>query len=348
MIAAHPLRTPPRWREAIAASATPCGVARAPGPRQYALTIRAGCCRPLRKGLRMSGFETWDEIRIAYHVARVGTVSGAAEVLGVHHATVIRHVDALEARLGLRLFHRHARGYTPTEAGEELLRTARAADERFAQLAARLGGGGSVVAGDLLVTAIPDIAPVLVPALVRLQQANPGLKPQLSIGTRLFRLEYGEAHVAIRAGARPEEPDNVVQPLGRMPMGLWAARAYADAHGLPGSESALAEHRFVGDEAPQTRVPGLRWLEATVPAEAIVFRSADPAAREAAMLAGAGLGFLAQWRAAQLDGLVAVLASRPEWEAPLWLVTHVDLHRSAKVQAVLTHLKAEAAGWGLI
>ena len=55
----------------------------------------------------------WDEIRTAYHVARVGTVSGAAEVLGVHHATVIRHIDALEEKLGVKLFQRHARGYTP-------------------------------------------------------------------------------------------------------------------------------------------------------------------------------------------------------------------------------------------
>ena len=43
--------------------------------------------------------ENWDEVRTAFQVARIGTVSGAAEVLGVHHATVIRHIDALEDRL---------------------------------------------------------------------------------------------------------------------------------------------------------------------------------------------------------------------------------------------------------
>ena len=66
--------------------------------------------------------DNWDEIRTAYQVAQMGTVSGAAEVLGVHHATVIRHIDALEGRLGVKLFQRHARGYTATEAGEDLLR----------------------------------------------------------------------------------------------------------------------------------------------------------------------------------------------------------------------------------
>ena len=52
--------------------------------------------------------DNWDEIRTAFQVARLGTVSGAADVLGVHHATVIRHIDALEGRLGVKLFQRHA------------------------------------------------------------------------------------------------------------------------------------------------------------------------------------------------------------------------------------------------
>ena len=47
--------------------------------------------------------DNWDEVRTAYQVARMGTVSGAADVLGVHHATVIRHIDALEIRLGAHL-----------------------------------------------------------------------------------------------------------------------------------------------------------------------------------------------------------------------------------------------------
>ena len=40
-------------------------------------------------------FNDWDEVRTAFQVARKGTVSGAAQVLGVHHATVIRHIDSL-------------------------------------------------------------------------------------------------------------------------------------------------------------------------------------------------------------------------------------------------------------
>jgi len=81
---------------------------------------------------------TWDEIRTAFHVARLGTVSGAADALGVHHATVIRHIDALETELGVKLFQRHARGYASTEAGQDLLQVATATDDQFTQLVGRI------------------------------------------------------------------------------------------------------------------------------------------------------------------------------------------------------------------
>lgn len=301
---------------------------------------------PNRSGFE-TGFETWDEIRVAFHVARAGTVSGAAETLGVHHATVIRHVDALEERLGVRLFQRHARGYTPTEAGEDLLRVARTTDEQFAQLAARLSGGRNDIAGDLIVTSVPGIARFLAPALARFQAGHPDVVVRLLTDTRLFRLEYGEAHVAIRAGGRPTEPDNVVQPFGRLRVALCAAQGYAAAHGLPAGEGDLAGHRFVGGDDPEPRVPYLRWLARNVPAAAITFRGRDLGALEEAVMAGAGLGFVSTWRLAERPELIEVLPAREDWDAPLWLVTHVDLHRSAKVQAALAHLKDEAAAWPL-
>ncbi|MEM7491265.1 MAG: LysR family transcriptional regulator, partial [Pseudomonadota bacterium] len=92
-------------------------------------------------------FNDWDEVRTAFQVARLGTVSGAAGALGVHHATVIRHIDSLEGKLGAKLFQRHARGYTPTEAGQDLLKVAQSTDDQLAQLANRIRGRGNEVTG---------------------------------------------------------------------------------------------------------------------------------------------------------------------------------------------------------
>ena len=288
--------------------------------------------------------DNWDEVRTAYHVARAGTVSGAAEVLGVHHATVIRHIDALEGRLGVKLFQRHARGYTPTEAGEDLLRVGKTTDDQFAQLAGRIRGRGSEVTGELVVTALPEITPLLAPILSEFQACHPDVVVRLLASERLFRLEYGEAHVAVRAGREePGELDNVVQKLAVMHTGLYASTCYVERHGRPKGEEDLSGHQFVSVDDENSRAPFAIWLRERVPLEAITFRTDDFRAQEQAVLAGAGIGFLIPDDVQDNPDLVQVMAPRPEWDTPLWLVTHMDLHRTAKVQALVQHLKDRMA-----
>ena len=292
-----------------------------------------------------SDMDNWDEIRTAFQVARMGTVSGAAEVLGVHHATVIRHIDALEGRLGAKLFQRHARGYTATEAGADLLQVAQATDDQFAQLAGRIKGSGEGISGELVVTSLASLAPLLTPVLVDFQREHPELTVRFLTGDRLFRLEYGEAHVAIRAGAVPEEPDNVAQPFHKLGIRLVAAKSYVARHGMPKDESEFGQHWFVGTDNADSRAPFNRWLSQHVGRDRVIYRTTDNRAMREAIKAGAGIGFLAEWDQEDWENLEDVLPSRPEWAAPLWLVTHVDLHRTTKVQAFLAFLKERAKGW---
>ncbi|TXI01819.1 MAG: LysR family transcriptional regulator [Pseudorhodobacter sp.] len=291
--------------------------------------------------------ENWDEIRTAFQVARLGTVSGAADVLGVHHATVIRHIDALEKRLGAKLFQRHARGYTPTEAGRDLLSVAQTTEEQFGQLASRIKGQGETVTGELVVTSITGIADLMTPVFAAYMADYPTVKVRFLTDMRVFRLDYGEAHVAIRAGAAPQEPDNVVQSLMTMQNGLYAAKDYVEKHGLPTTEADLAQHKFIGPESPESRAPFYRWLREKVPPEAISFRITEPAANLEALKAGLGLGFYTTHFGKQNPDLIQIMPPRPEWAAPLWIVTHVDLHRTLKVQSFLAHLKRAAAEWGV-
>lgn len=289
--------------------------------------------------------DNWDEIRTAYQVARMGTVSGAADVLGVHHATVIRHIDALEGRLGVKLFQRHARGYTPTEAGEDLMRVAKATDDQFGQLEGRIKGHGRGMEGELVVTSLETMAPVMVPLLAEFRAAYPDIIVRYLTGTRLFRLEYGEAHVALRAGPAPEDLDNVVQPLGSLPMGLFASPDYIERHGAPKDASDLDGHWFVGPDEENTRAPYGKWMATHVPRAQVVFRTMDWFANEAAVVAGAGMGFLPLLARRTHPDLVEVIAREEDWSGLLWLVTHVDLHRTHKVQTFLAFLKERADQW---
>ena len=287
--------------------------------------------------------ENWDEIRTAYQVARLGTVSGAAEVMGVHHATVIRHIDSLEKRLGAKLFQRHARGYTPTEAGRDLMTIAQTTEEQFSHLASRIKGQGETVSGELVVTSVAGLHRLLIPVFAQFQRDHPDVIVRFLTDMRVFRLDYGEAHVAIRAGTAPQEPDNVAQPLARLDYGLYAAKSYADSYGLPKTEAEFPEHRFITTDSADIRAPFYRWLMARVPMEAQHFRITDTASAEAGLRAGLGIGFLPRHDAS--GDLIEVMPSLPEWQGALWIVTHVDLHRTLKVQSFITALKTAAAAW---
>ncbi len=289
--------------------------------------------------------DNWDEIRTAFQVARMGTVSGAAEVLGVHHATVIRHIDSLEGKLGVKLFQRHARGYTPTDAGMDLLQVAQATADQFEQLSGRLHGHGAAMTGELIVTSVDSISPLLVSVIAEFQEAHPELMVQLITDTRLFRLEYGEAHVAIRAGKKPDDPDNIVQSLGYGRATMFAHKSYIEQHGMPEEDGDLTDHRFIGPTDPNHRAIFFRWLRDHIPQDRIRLRVSDMRDSFEAVLAGAGIGFLPMSWARRSEDLVQIRDPLDEWSIPLWLVTHVDLHRTAKVQEFTSILKESAKTW---
>lgn len=287
--------------------------------------------------------ENWEQVRSAYQVARLGTVSAAAQSIGVHHATVIRHIAALESELGAKLFQRHARGYTPTEAGRDLLRVAGATEDQFEQMAGRIRGRGAAVSGELVVTALAVLAPEITCWLARFQRQHPQLAISLIADDRRLRLEYGEAHVALRAGERPQEPDNVVQPLLSVDNALYASADYVARYGRLDDEDAIAKHWFISTIDPIRRAPFARWLQEHVPEDRISFRASHVSGFIDAMRAGLGIGPLSLWTARAHPDLVQVKAPLAEWLSDFWLVTHVDLHRTAKVQACLAHFKDEAA-----
>jgi DNA-binding transcriptional LysR family regulator len=290
-------------------------------------------------------FDDWNEVRTAFHVARLGTVSGAAQALGVHHATVIRHVDALEGKLGAKLFQRHARGYTPTEAGQDLLAVAQSTDDQLAQLANRIRGRGNEVTGELVVTSLAVLAELLSPALAAFREAHPEVRIRFLTDERLFRLEYGEAHVAIRAGNPPDQPDNVVQKFYLQGFALFASRSYIARHGRPESLEDVGDHVFIGSAEATPRAPFFAWLKKHVPARNIGYEVNQITAARPALRAGLGIGFSTTWAEAESEDVEMVFPPRPEWNSQLWLVTHVDLHRTAKVQTFVAFLKDWARHW---
>lgn len=287
----------------------------------------------------------WNEIRTAATVARLGTVSAAADAISVHRATITRHIDTLEGVLGAKLFQRSRRGFLPTDLGRRLLRIAEASEEQFDQLFLHAKRQAEVIEGDLAITSIGQMAEHLFPVIAEFGRRYPRVKTRFLASQDLAKLEYGEAHVALRVGSKPQNPDNVVRAAGTMRMGLFAHRSYAAQYGLPGGEGDMAGHRFIGSDAANPRAPFMKWMAGNIPPQDIVLATSDISNHTPAVLAGVGIGFLPQYLAADHAELVEVLPPRTEWDVQLWLVTHVDLTRTPKVRAFLDLMNAPAAGW---
>ncbi|MEM6534924.1 MAG: LysR family transcriptional regulator [Pseudomonadota bacterium] len=279
--------------------------------------------------------DKWTELRTAYYVAKHGTVSAASEALGLHRASIIRHIDILEGELGGKIFLRHAKGYTMTDAGKDLLQIASATEDQFKQLAGRTRGRSQEVSGELIVTSPEALSEIVVPALGAFRRQHPRTSVRYLVNDRTARLEYGEAHVAIRGGSAPNDPDNVVRRFILMQPGLYAHQDYVAAHGRLGDDDDIRNHAFVERTSTQIAASLRNWMREKVPPQNIVLKTADGIATRDAIRSGIGIGFLPKHFAEKLPDLVEMRPSIEAWSCQTWLVTHVDLNRSAKVQSIL-------------
>src|SRR5258708_10662566 len=95
----------------------------------------------------------WELFRTFLEVARDGSLSGAARKLGLTQPTVGRHIDALEAALGLALFTRPPQGLTPTPSALELVDHAEAMSAASAAPRRTASGGAKADRRTVPVTA---------------------------------------------------------------------------------------------------------------------------------------------------------------------------------------------------
>ena len=284
----------------------------------------------------------WNDINVAYHVAKYGTLTAAAEALDVHHSTVLRRINALEERLGTRLFHRHARGYVPTEAGELLTLVAENTQTGFDRMMGKIQGTDTQLSGTLVITTVNTMAANLMPILARFQQKYPQIKLEFAAESRIFKLEHGEAHISIRPGTKPKDPDYVVQHLATASTTFYASAEYIAKNGLIQDyldKSIIAKHRFITTIDPFNIVEFMRWMNENIEDQQIALRANDFSSFVPAVKAGIGVAPINCWLASTDKSLRPIMAPPKEWDYKLWLVTHGDMHRTSKVQAFSQFLK---------
>ncbi|MCO5071416.1 MAG: LysR family transcriptional regulator [Rhizobiaceae bacterium] len=275
----------------------------------------------------------WDDVRIFLAVARAGQILGAARRLDLNHATVSRRAAGLEEAFGTKLFRRTTSGSELTPAGERFLAIAERIEAEMLGARSEVAGEGETVSGTVRIGA-PDGFGVafLAPRLGRLAELHPDLTVQLVPVPRSFSLSRREADLAITT-ERPTEGRLVAAKLVDYTLGLYASRAYADAHGLPQSRQELSRHRLVGYVPDLVINPSLDYAAEFAPDWNARFAISSALGQTAAVRAGAGIGILHAFIARSMPDLVPV-TSIPPIRRAYWLVYHESMRGLSRIAAV--------------
>ncbi len=281
----------------------------------------------------------WDDVRIFLAVARAGQILGAARRLGLNHATVSRRVAALEESLNARLFRRLTTGSELTPAGEHFLAVAERMEGEMIAARAEIAGEGSDVSGTVRIGA-PDGFGVayLAPRLGELTGRHPTLSVQLVPVPRSFSLSRREADIAITV-ERPTEGRLVASKLVDYTLGLYASKAYLDAHGAPARVDDLEKHRLVGYVGDLLMSQSLDYATEIWSRWNAGFQISSALGQTAAVRSGAGIGILHTFIARAFDDLVP-LAITPPIRRAYWLVYHESVRPLRRVQAVSAFIAA--------
>lgn len=293
----------------------------------------------------------WDKLKTFHAAAQAGSLTKAADMLGLSQSAVSRQIAALEDDLGVTLFHRHARGLIPTEPGNLLYEAAREIHGKVAIAEARVHDARDEPSGELKVTAPTALGAIwLASRLSEFRDQYPNIRIRLMLDDHELDLAGLEAEVGIRPWASTQN-DLVQRKLLSVRQHLYASHEYLARHGHPEAPDDLDDHAIIHYGPPQLApIPGLDWA-------AKAGRDPDAPPRPAVVEvntiygvmktveAGMGIAALPDYVARENPRLERVL---PQLEGPdfeVYFVYPSELRGSRRIVAFRDFLIEQARRW---
>jgi DNA-binding transcriptional LysR family regulator len=282
----------------------------------------------------------WDDIKIFLALAETGTLAAAAKVTGQDATTIARGLHRLETVLGAALFEHARAGLTLSEAGHRLLAHAEAMEvgARAIQQKAKEGSG---LSGPIRLSVSEGFGTHFVASrLAGFAAAHPNVAVDLVASTGFLNPSRREADVAVML-ARPRTGPLIVAKLTDYRLGVYAARAYLDAHGEVDSLQALRGRRLVGYIPDLIYAPELRYLTELDDQLEPSIRSSSINAQASLIASGAGCGILPCFIGDRSTDLVRIVPDIADIARSFWLVSHKDTRRVARIEAFILWLREE-------
>lgn len=293
----------------------------------------------------------WDKLKTFHAAAQAGSLTKAAEILGLSQSAVSRQIAALEDDLAVTLFHRHARGLIPTEPGNLLFEAAHEIHGKVALAEARVHDARDEPSGELKVTAPTALGAIwLASRLSEFHDQYPGIRIRLMLDDHELDLAGLEAEVGIRPWASTQN-DLVQRKLMSVHQHLYTSRAYVERHGMPTSAEDLDNHRIIYYGPPQLApIPGLDWAakagrpEGAAPRPAVIEVNTIYGVMKT-VEAGMGVAALPDYVARENPKLIRILPDLDGPDFEVYFVYPSELRGSRRIVAFRDFLIEQARRW---
>jgi LysR family transcriptional regulator, low CO2-responsive transcriptional regulator len=281
-------------------------------------------------------------------VARLGSVSAAAEEMHLTQPAVSIQIGILEDSARTPLLQRNGRGIRLTEAGELLAGYAGRILELWREAGEEMATLQGVFAGTLRVGAVTTAEYLLPPLLVTFANQNPKVKVKLQAGNRddiVHMLAAQEIDVAIM-GRPPAELKTTSSAFAKHPMAFVASPKHAVMHeASPGIASLAGAHLLVRERGSGTRSTVERiFKDARVPLRIGSEMSSNEAIKQMCA-AGFGVAFLSL-HTCVLELRAGVLRVLPMPGNPIerdWYVMHLASRQLPQVASAFEQFLCERA-----
>ncbi len=281
----------------------------------------------------------WDNLRYVLMVANKGSIAAAARELEVNRTTVLRRINLFQENLNCRIFERGDAGYVLTPEAEKMINAAREVEDTLFTMQRLIAGHELKLEGELRVTTTDSfMLSVLGPHLATFREKHPHIIVDLLVTNSVLDLNRRDADVAIRPTRYPES-SLVSKRLCDVEFGVYASGDYLEST-EPGK---IIEGRWIGLVDSLGTTPIGSWFDATIDKSRICMRCDSFVAIRMAAEAGIGLALLPRFLGDASQILTPVEFPTGELTTGLWILTHPDLVRAARVHAFIDHF-SEALG----
>ena len=177
------------------------------------------------------------------HINRLGSLSAAAQLLGISRSSVSKQLAALEGKIGSRLFNRTTRKIVLTEVGRQVLHEAYKVELALQTIEYISEDSQSVIAGDLNVTCASAQGRVhLVPLITKFLAHYPKVNVNLQLDDRFVDMIAENLDVSIRIGYLPDST-LIARKLGDLSGVLCASPKYLSNAPALQTPADLLHHR---------------------------------------------------------------------------------------------------------